>query len=371
MMAVAAQVRRGRPEDVPALAKLSDRVFRPELEPGTGMVEEFPRLFHSDNAANLYFVTDSDDDPVSLVATYHSEIVVNGAKISAISIGSVATLPKHRGQGYASQILLLVMRPAWPHHSVMVVSGSRGLYTRLGCVPFGGLIRIQWRIGGEPNSKLNYRRVQQMSEAAPALHRLYCAEPYRYLRSPAEMQAFLEATRAARYRSRSRGSEVFTAVSQSRLVGYAVIAPGREGNSVDVVEWAGSRLVLLDLIRHGARDFGAVTATWRGQPQDEALAAMLDERGIPSAPVANLGTIAVLNPERLVAEYHPLIYERFGGGLEAAGGKSGFEVAWSAAALAAGMPVPTSPDRAGLARWLFTDQGLNLPLADAGGLNFV
>jgi len=370
---MASEVRRGRPEDVKILGELSDRVFRPNLTPGTGMPQEFPRLFHAANAQNLYYVADDQDRPVSLVATYKSLLAANGALISAISIGSVATLVEHRGYGYATQILETMMRDARPDHSLMLVSGGRNLYLRLGCVPFGHLIRVDWPVHSEgPGHGILIREVEDFAKDVAELHRVYRSEPYRYLRTWEEMAAFLQATKAERYRARPHPTRVFVAESAGRALAYVVAAPSRDGSRVDLVEWAGDRAQLMALANRAGQVAGAKRAEWLLQPDDLTLRGMLASHGIAEHDEANEGTLLILNVKRLVDEVNPVLKERTGQELKVVSDTDGkFVLSGSGEAENAVPQLPGPVSVASLGAWFFTDSGLNLPLPDTAGLNFV
>lgn len=365
-------VHRGRAEDVAILGELSDRVFRPQLTPGSGMPREFPRLFHADNAANLYFVSDSEGHPISLVATYPSVLTMNGQEVSAISIGSVATLAEHRGQGYATQILQAVMEDARPHHALMLVSGGRNLYVRLGCVPFGRLRKAHWELDGADGQDLEVREIEDFGRDARQLHDLYRAEPYRYLRTLTEMEAFLGATQAPRYRARPNPTRVFAAEREGRLQGYIVAVPSRQGDHLDVVEWAGDRTALMGLAAHAGRAMNAQTASCYFQPDDFTLAEIFRARGVGLERDQNEGTIRILNVERLVSETRAMVHERTGRVLEtrAAEPSGPHRLQWVGAE-AGPVALPTQFDPADVSAWFFTEAGLNLPLPDTAGLNFV
>ena len=366
-------VRRGRPEDVQALGELSDRVFRPNLVPGTGMPKEFSNLFHADNASHLYFVADDQGQPISLVATYQSELMAGGARISAISIGSVATLAEHRGHGYATQILEQVMQDARAHHAVMLVSGARNLYLRLGCVPFGQLMHAEWAIENVKVSELaGFREVKDFGQDAAPLHRIYQREPYRYLRTPEEMISFLHATKAPRYRARPQATRVFAAEADGNVVAYVVAAPSRDGRRIDLLEWAGDRARMAGLAHFAGRAMGVGTVELLLQPDDLTFRSLLAERGITLRPEANEGTILILNLKRLVDEVNPLLRERTGHILQVLSAEEDqWALEWSGRGRVQVPDLPEQRDRGSVATWFFTGHGLNLALPDTAGLNFV
>ncbi len=362
------RARRARPEDVRALGELSDRVFRPTLPPGAGMPVEFPRLFHADNAGNLYLVEDSAGNPVSMVGTYPSELVSNGIRLTAVSIGSVATLPDHRGRGYATEMLEMIIEDHSPHHSIMLVSGGRGLYARLGCVEFGTLLRAWWEPADWSDTRVTCRESAYPRGDASMLHRLYQTEAYRVLRTPIEMESYVNATTAPRFRARPAPGRVLIAEREDTAVAYAVAAPGREGAAINFLEWAGDRAGLLSLAQYALRQMQGDRVEWRFQPGDRTLGGLLAAHRIPHEPCPNQGTIALLNPERLLNEVNPWIEEQTGQRLT---WQQGYQVAWSGSPPAEVPSLPTEPSRAALTRWFFSADGVNVPLVDTGGLSYI
>lgn len=366
---MAISIRRGRPDDVERLKILSDRVFRPGLEPGTGMGAEFPLLFHPDNAANLYFAADGSE-AVSLVATYKSLMAINGARLDVLSIGSVATLPEYRGQGLATRILETVMDDARPHHPLMLVSGDRGLYLRLGCVFFGSLVRARVRAEPQELGPWTLRQGDPGGTDAALAHGLHRTEPYRYLRTPGEMASLLGAIRTPRYRNRTAPTQLWFAESDGTPQAYLVGVRSRDGRQYDVLEWGGNRGAVVALIRQAAADAGAAEGVFYLQPDDQTGLACVHRAGGETVGAANQGTVKVLNPEGLLAAVEPLVYEKTGHALEwGPGGRP--EVTWIG-----GSPPPVAPPAmdeglGALAVWLFGRDGLELGLAHTANLNYV
>jgi GNAT superfamily N-acetyltransferase len=73
--------------------------------------------------------------PVSQIEITHSRVNVYGGHLRIASIGSVSTHPDYRGQGLASRLLDYCMQKlAAEGARLVLISGTRGLYTRAGCV---------------------------------------------------------------------------------------------------------------------------------------------------------------------------------------------------------------------------------------------
>lgn len=366
-------IRRGRPEDLPALAALADRVFRPQVSPGTGMSRQFPLLYSPANAANLFWVAGANGRPASLIGTLPSQITLNGAVLPVLSIGSVATRPEQRGQGFATRLLERILDEARRDYALVLVSGDRGLYLRHGCVRFGRLLRVDWELTGmgSPVTGTRLLRPEELIPFAPALHRLYRAEPYRFLRTPRQMEDLLQATAESLYRNRPGATRVWVCQARNDTVAYAVVSPMLNHSALELLEWAGDRHAVMTLAADAARAEGFAKAIWSVMPEDETFRGLLAAEHIALHREMNHGTLALVNPTRLVAELGPLIYERTGHGLQGASfpdetTNSGGNGAGDTFTPPSGVRTPAE-----LAEWLFGPEGMDLPMVDTGTLNYV
>ena len=73
--------------------------------------------------------------PVSQIGIYHSQVNLYGCPLRIASIGGVCTHPDYRGLGLATRLLETCVHNLVAEGArLMLVSGARNLYTRLGCV---------------------------------------------------------------------------------------------------------------------------------------------------------------------------------------------------------------------------------------------
>src|SRR5947209_4184266 len=122
------ETRACRPEERDALLTLVNRVFAAGGDMGTA----FPLLFGPDNLDGLRIVS-GDQGPVAHVGVCIRPAVILGARLKVASIGAVCTDPAHRGGGLASALMADARRYARENGaSLMLISGGRGLYRRLG-----------------------------------------------------------------------------------------------------------------------------------------------------------------------------------------------------------------------------------------------
>ena len=181
--------RAARVEELPAVVSLSNEVFSPEGRVDMGTM--FPLLFSETNIANLRIFV-HEGRPVALSGMTINELCLGGeVAVRAACIGSVCTRDEYRGRGLAARLVDDCMSAAGAQGaSLVLVSGGRGLYRRMGCIDAGlfTVVRV------ERNSRLT--RVsfsaREWTEAdLPDLEALHRQEPVRFVRAPGEMRRLL------------------------------------------------------------------------------------------------------------------------------------------------------------------------------------
>jgi len=297
-----------------AVVGLVNSVMRRDVPPERGMQRRFPWVFSLANARNVYFVADAAGRPISTASLALGEVVTGGVRLGVASIGSVATAPEARGHGWATAVLRKILSDLEERHvALALISGDRFLYRRLGFVEAGGLDRVQWRVPAEPRETRRSRgRVLQVDRPeglAAALHALYHAEPVRFARSVRDMQVRLEALPFARP---GRRHSVFVALRGTEILAYAVTTvrdddPGR----LHLMEWAGSRLALWELLPEACQTTGCFEVVFFGQPDDVTLRDLCVQSGASIQRVFNHGTMRVVDASRLLeSDLQPLCRER-------------------------------------------------------------
>ena len=119
-------------EELEEVINLANLIFRTPngLKPTMG--EEFRLLLSEDNLDNIRVIKE-DGKVVAAVNYYKSTINVDGALITAASIGAVCTDNDYRGKGYSSKLLDDIdERLKKDKIQLLLVSGGRGLYLRRG-----------------------------------------------------------------------------------------------------------------------------------------------------------------------------------------------------------------------------------------------
>ncbi len=369
-----AVVKRATPDEVEALGRLSDRVFRPDIEPGTGMQREFPLMFDGDNAANLYYVEDAGR-PVGLLGMMPGCAVTCGVRISVASMGSVCTEAAYRGRHFASVMIEQVLDDFSTDTSVLLVSGGLSIYRRVGCVNFGAF-HAAWLDAPVDASLLAPFVVRRVvpEEAAETLHSLYTAEPLRFVRTPAQMLGLLRSLAAPHYRAAPHSPAVFAAEQDGRVVAYAIAAlPNRADAPVHLIEWAGARDALFALAQAARDEYGASAARLYANMDDLTLRSLLRRAGVFMEERSNQGTLRVLNPELLLKELGPTLAERYGvipSLRESAAQEWTVRCPRGAQQGEAARDV-TLRGFAELSAWFFGPDGLQIPLPRTDDLNYI
>lgn len=313
-------VKRASGDTALSLGKMVDSVFRPQLPAGEGMPREFPHLFSESNAHNLYYAAD-ESGPVSMVGVLPQKVVLQGITMDVASIGSVVTVPEHQGRQISSAILQRVMADLTTQGvPLMLVSGDRGLYRRIDCVPIGRMYRAKIRKTNTVTSRLDFSRVEEVKVTeigaedrfayAQKLNALYHAEPYRYRRTDAQMAVLLNALWFKRHGYDQR---LFVIEQDGDVVAYVVPYQSRVSKShLEVMEWAGSRTAIIASMSTILEAFGAEEIRLPIHDEDITMQTIVAAAGWKSEQTSLQGTVRPLNVSALIQSLEPLFVERFG-----------------------------------------------------------
>jgi GNAT superfamily N-acetyltransferase len=364
---------RATPDALDALGRFADRVFRPDVPAGLSMPREFPLLFHSDNAANLFYIR-RGDDVLALAGTYPQMLAVNGATVRAVSVGAVCTAPRARGQGYATALLHAIRDQFQPSHGLLLISGDRPLYRRLGAVPFGHLVQFAVERTSSVPGGTWVRACAPIEAPIARLHALYVQHPVRYLRTPAAMAAMLTATGARRFRGNATAPRLWVAGygHDERPWAYLVTtvdAASHGEQIVSVLEWGGVRSLVVAAVAHVVAGEDAARGSGLGQPNDVELDAAVRRAGGQTTAVRNGGTLCVINPDLVARDIEPWLEEQRGDALTLTRWP-GDTWRLEGRQWAEGLE-PQVLDRWQLAQFVFGANGLAVPLPNTLDLNFI
>lgn len=129
------------------------------------------------------YIMSYDGKPVSQISISFTPLRIYDSLLRVGWIGGVCTHPHYRGYGLASRLMTYcTTRLVEGGAQLMIISGGRGLYTRLGNVPMGKFANFQFT----PTTARPMGRQVKLRNAQPAdaalCSRLYQAEPVHFIR---------------------------------------------------------------------------------------------------------------------------------------------------------------------------------------------
>ncbi|WP_068775660.1 GNAT family N-acetyltransferase [Paenibacillus sp. FJAT-26967] len=312
------EIRLVQQEEMQEAAELADSIFRDSEQ--ISMAQGFPNLFSSVYSESLGAF--DNGRLVSFMGLLPGAIRIGRAQLYTYSLGSVCTHTDSRGKGVAGDLFTAVReRVEKAGASLLLVSGTRSLYTRAGCRPFG-LIR-QYTLLREHAARLKevsggsytvrpYRRGD-----LTAMHKLAAARVGAYEQSIWDLGLLIEA--------RAYGScvklrhQTYIAERNGVPAAFLVAALPEEG---------------LGQVREGIRPQGApIMMEWAGEAGGLAamLAAVAEENRLKQffVPIAvheqevhhlldflpvqeqrNMGTVLILDSRLLLEQLRPYLNER-------------------------------------------------------------
>lgn len=295
-----------RVEELPELITLTNRVFR-TTRPGD-MGAEYPLVFDERNVENLLLVRVAGRI-VAHVGICLRDASLLGAAIRVASIGAVATDPAHRGHGIASQLMANAREQAVRSGaSLMLISGLRGLYHRLGYVQVGEF-RAYTVPAGSPNPELT---VDLMKEAdLPSFVRLHQAEPVRFFRTLDDWQRLLSAGMLM-----NQPADLWLLREGDIPVAYAGVQrpyqPLDPTKPVLIKEFGGSRAALAQALPGIASRYGGSAVEFIASACDSTWSGAATSRGWTGVPRPFPGTLGIIDVPRFLSAIRPLLAERAG-----------------------------------------------------------
>ncbi len=298
--------RGARPGDLASITELADRVFMPGRAGVMG--DLFPRLFHEDNLENLFVFTEAGR-VVSHVGMVQRGARIAGCGLHVACMGAVATHEEHRGRGLASLLVHAALDKACADGvDVMLISGDRTLYRRIGAFPVGRHFRC---IAGVDildrlhNPRMRVREAHHGDLAACAV--AYNEKPDRFVR-PMEDWADRIHSRAA-----AEGWHYLLVVEEDGAFrGYVAVNRGRDWGYGEVAEFGGVPAAVAGALRSACGLIGESSLKITLQQHDAALRESLADAGTAFAPVSVDGAWTIVDFTRLMERLRPWIEQRAG-----------------------------------------------------------
>ncbi len=234
-----------RPEELSASNRLSQICFR-DIPASDENEPELPPQYQ----AGQTFLIAAGGRPVSQISTFLTPLKIYDGIVRVGSIGGVCTHPDYRGHGLATRLMEHCTRHLVASGAgLMLISGGRGLYTRLGNVPSGKYAAFHLKSDAirRPDAGQPDVRLRPVSAASAAIcSRLYHAEPVRFQRNMATFQNFFQP------REPGYHAEEWIVELEGRPAAYLLLnvpwkyfgQPGAGVRSIE--EYAGSRVALAE-----------------------------------------------------------------------------------------------------------------------------
>lgn len=285
--------RGARVEELEEIIRLSNKVFRSNLEGDMG--REYPLLFSEKNCENLRIIKE-DNKIVSLVGILFSDVIIIGTKIKVCMIGSVATDPEYRGRGFATLLMQdSIVKSLQEGVDIMLISGGRGLYRRLGAINAG--LYKTYHVDKAKLSKSNLR-VRKVDEVdIPKLLRIMYLEPVRFIRSYEELKVLLGCNMVV-----NRPGEVLIIEDNDNipLAYIAIQLPKTQNEILRIKEIGGSRSAIIDALYTILEIYERDSILLDALNSDIEIRYILEKLGIKGEDRGFEGTIKIINPKSLI-----------------------------------------------------------------------
>ncbi len=284
--------RGARIEELEEIVKLSNRVFRSNIEGDMG--REYPLLFSEQNCENLRIIKE-DNKIVSLVGMLFSDVIILGTKIKVCMIGSVATDPEYRGRGFATLLMQdSILKSLQEGVDIMLISGGRGLYRRLGAINAGLYKTFHIDKAKLSRSNLKVKRVNQ--EDISKLLKLMELEPVRFLRSYEELKTLLGCSMVV-----NRPGEVLIIEDNNTPLGYVAIQLAKKQEEIPhIKEIGGSRSAIVDSLFTILDTYNKDSILLDVLCSDLEIRHIMEKLGIKGEDRGFAGTIKVINVKRFL-----------------------------------------------------------------------
>jgi predicted N-acetyltransferase YhbS len=241
---------------------------------------------------------------VSQIDIFHHTIQVPDGIIRLGSIGGVCTDPDYRGLGLASRILdYCALQLRQEGANLMLISGDRGLYNRVGCVPAGKYIahHLQPEMIFPAKNHVNIRPIT--SADTDLCHQLYQADTVHFERTADTFYRHLGSPGSYTHANQWLVEEAGQAVAYL-LLGVAWEDMGKpENRRRSIREYAGNRVALAGALPLILSHPETGELIWPVPWQDQELIDLLAEVGCQRETITLPDhTLRILNFPGLMAD---------------------------------------------------------------------
>jgi predicted N-acetyltransferase YhbS len=306
------QIRRIDAHDYPDAWKLANETFR--SDGGKSMETTFPMSFFP--GLHQSYGAFEEERLVSFIGLVPFIIWIGSAQLQVYALGAVCTHPDFRGKGYAGMLLESIVKHMEKAESPLVlVSGGRSLYTRIGCVEFGNF--TVYSIDEAAAKKLVSKQAEDFTmrrmEAWDwfALRGLSQSKAVRYEQSLWDLATLLYAQGPENNLGLSKHIIVAEHISDGQLCGYVVVDDTNDSDTKTnaiAVEWAGSAEAVTRLLAEAVKLTNVNNLEVRIASEDIELIRMLE--GVESRQDRNFGTVLITDAELFITQLRPYLASR-------------------------------------------------------------
>ncbi|MCD6465170.1 GNAT family N-acetyltransferase [Candidatus Bathyarchaeota archaeon] len=298
--------RAAKPEELIDVVNLVNSVFK--IKPGSPsiLMDLFPQLFNMDNLENLRVIT-YDGKLVSHVGIWEGELLIYGCWFKVGMIGSVCTHSNYRNRGYASALV----RDAFSKMKrdgidLVLVSGFRNLYRRVGCVEAGKVYTYNIPRGKLDLNLDDISIIHYSEDLLKDLIEIYHRESVRYRRSLEEFRILLR--RGLQYED----LKIYTAINKGRPLAYIAIESFLNKNTPTIIEYAGPRSIILYLIEKLFKTLNINALKLTVPSHDLEMLYLLEKQNLEKISSEAPASMAIINPQSFLEKIQPYLEEKIG-----------------------------------------------------------
>lgn len=287
------------PDEFPSLSDLVDRVFDAHT-PGA-MFRHFPQLFNVDNARNL-LVFEDNGAVVAHVGMTQRGVSILGCELRVACVGAVATDDAFRGRGLATQLMDAARAQAQSDGvDLMMISGGRGLYRRMGAVDVGCDFKL--RIPCAQTDESSAVSVRPFTPGdLPACKAAYANKPVHFLRPDSDWDHCWTSHVLALRKT------AFTIITHNdKTCGYIITYSENDGATHRVAEFAGSPPDIASALSPLTNLLNAQEIELHLQACDVDLRNLLADRTTTLEPASARGTLLFMNAAQAIKRLQPVL----------------------------------------------------------------
>lgn len=302
-------IRRLTREETSQAVQLADRIFRDHEQ--VSMQSGFPYLYSQTYAHS--FGVFQQNQLVAFMGLLPSVVHSGPATLTTFSLGSVCTHPDARGHGYASQMLAEIQQHIdRAGASLLFVSGTRSLYRRAECHPFGDVKRFELKpehaafIRAQATS-ISCRQADAYDQFR--IHELARSRSVRFDQSLWDLAGLASAEAYATCAKLKQS--MFVAERNGEIIAFlaAALPQGLQSKQPPfAVEWAGDAEAIVGLLAYAMESGRAnslnIPVSWHELELLDRLNAIADTA---IRAERNLGTIYIVNAKRLLHQLRPFL----------------------------------------------------------------